>query len=140
MNDKTKLKFRILECAQPEGFGYVNDEFALKLMEEGYLEFNPKEEWYISGYKTTQKGTRWYERRLKGIRTNHGHVWKTYFDCHKEGDNTKPYELAFSKGYHNGFVCKVCGESVCNHCTDEWDVEKCPQKTKENTEGDDDDS
>lgn len=35
-------------------------------------------------------------------------------------------DFAFGYGYHNGVVCKICGESVCVHCNPDYDkLEDC---------------
>lgn len=138
--------FMILRCAQPDNWGYINDDRALELMDLGYIQYKPKEQWRISSYQTTEKGTELYLLWLKEIRENHGHNWETYEDYEKrtyrhiEGDTysekekTEPFSFAFENGYHNGYVCKNCKFSFCLSCINEWDVEKCSKKKEKELE------
>lgn len=137
-----KEDFKILECSQKGGLGYIDDDRALELMELNYLEFNPRENWKQNGYKSTKKGTRLFNKWVKEIRETHGHRWETYEDyCkreefHSEGDKytkedkTEPYSSAYSEGYHNGFRCKECGFEFCRHCYFEGEIPKCSENTK----------
>jgi len=137
------LLFRILKRAQPDEVGFVNDDKALILMKEGYLVYSPKNEWYKSGHKTTEKGTKLYEKWLKEIRNNHGHEWMTIGDSEYADEKDSKYNkmldsFAYTAGeYHNGYKCKKCGFGFCIHCYNEWEIPKCSEKTKNMSFSDD---
>lgn len=135
--------FIILEHAQPDGIGYVPDDKALELMEEGYLKKSPKSKWHISGHKTTKKGTELYNKWLNEIRAKHGHIWMTNGDSEWKADeedsdyNREIDSFAYSEGHHNGYKCKKCGFEFCHHCNNEWELPVCSEKTKGLTMADD---
>jgi len=135
--------FSILEHAQPEGFGFINDDKALILMKKGYLIYSPKREWYKSGHKTTKKGTALYKKWLKEIRAKHGHIWMTNADSEGKTKDLSNYDkqldnFAYTAGeYHNGYKCKKCGFGFCKHCYSEWEIPICSEKTKNQSLSDD---
>jgi hypothetical protein len=48
-------------------------------------------------------------------------------DFKKKSDGTID-TVAMSEGFHNGPICKVCGEYFCEHCNPERMDEECPGK------------
>lgn len=120
--EMTNVDWRILKHAQPDVPGYINDERASLLMEEGLLVKTPPKKWHIEGHKATPKGIKLFNDFMKKTRDTHKHVWMTtnYGDGKVESDC-----FAYSEGYHNGYKCSNCGLEVCNHCTEEWEVPPC---------------
>lgn len=47
-------------------------------------------------------------------------------DWYKDEDGNID-EWAWESGYHNGVICKRCGESFCVHCTPNYDETKCTE-------------
>lgn len=66
-----------------------------------------------------------------------GHVLKTNKDTAMEwgdyacGETDEIDICAYSNGFHNGPVCKLCGDEWCVHCgamKQIWPMEKCKGK------------
>ncbi len=47
-------------------------------------------------------------------------------DWYKDEDG-KVDEWAWESGFHNGVICKRCGESFCVHCTPNYDETECTE-------------
>ena len=130
---KLELKdFMILESALPETTGHIDDDRALELMNQGYIKYNPKSNWYKEGYTITKEGRKLYNEMLNEIRERHGHEWfkkkdDEEFDGEEE-DGEKVDYCAMSEDFHNGPMCKKCDYSLCEHSQGEWDVPKCSKK------------
>ncbi len=132
--NKDQITFSILRCAQPEGMGYINNDIALSLMQEGLIKDVPKENWWKEGYKATPKGIHIFKEWLQELRTRHQHQWKTKADNDWCDDKRTKYakrvdDMAFCEGYHNGFQCKKCGFKFCVHCHTELDVKPCGKQS-----------
>ena len=139
---KKKMRFDIVEFQVlyivKIGLYYLDKEIghrALLLMEEGILKSNPEKNWARSGWRFTPEGELYYKEFMKKLRENHGHIWKTNRDSDPELYEEKEDEyadqidkFAYSVGYHNGMICKKCGYSLCEHCTNEFDVPVCTSK------------
>lgn len=135
-----KIEYEILKCGLPfpKGGGYYTTEEhaqrALELMDEGILQYNPIEEWHISGWKLTEKGQKYCNEFMKKVQQKHSHVWLTnrdndpggYDDDSTYGDEVDIFALEY--GHHNGPECKKCGFSFCHHCTSEFDIEPCSKR------------
>ena len=132
-----ETEYDVLVTCSPDAFGGYyykspHKERALLLMEEGYLEECPYDNWHIKGWSITDKGIKYWKKFIKKVRAKHGHVWKTRnennpddWDDDKYGKETDWF--AYEAGeYHNGPVCKKCGYGFCHHCTSEFEItEKC---------------
>ena len=98
-------------------------------MKEGILVDTEYEDWIKVGRKLTEKGIKYHDEFIKRLREKHKHQWMTYRDSYpedyKEGTGNKINPSAYSNEFHNGYVCKKCGFSFCEHCTSEFDIEKC---------------
>lgn len=135
-----KIEYEILKCGLPLPKGgdyYTSKEYeqrALELMDEGILQFNPVEQWHISGWELTEQGINYYNEFEQKVQQKHDHVWMTNRETHPDWyDDNENYGdevdvFAYSIGYHNGPKCKNCGFSFCQHCESEFDVEPCNKK------------
>ena len=136
-----KLTFMILQCANKENMGYIDNDKVLELMELGYIDKLDRNEWIKAGYFITDKGRELLNFWYKEIRQKHGHEWMTFEDYCKqsnflkkekeftEEEKTKPYDIAYSEGMHNGFKCKKCGFCFCEFCYVESEIPECSKKS-----------
>ena len=116
------MEYKIVERCE-SGYGFYNEGKIIERvkiwMKEGLMKTIPKEEWQEKGWIFTKKGKQYTKLFLKKLRKRHGHDWVTY-----EGSDI-PDPFAYSIGTHNGFECRKCGYTFCQHCKVEFEIEKC---------------